>query len=77
VAHQQTLATTVGIEWDKIQAQGKRSPDKIGMLVTRFRDRLCRKGVFASLDNVNDDARSYMPRWILAGPMAGFIFQVH
>jgi hypothetical protein len=58
------------VEWSRVQARGVKRPDKCPQMVRNFTNRWCRKGVIATMTDGN-------LRWLLSGPMEGFVFQVH
>jgi hypothetical protein len=58
------------VEWSRVQARGVKRPDKCPQMVKNFTNRWCRNGVIATMTDGN-------LRWLLSGPMEGFVFQVH
>jgi hypothetical protein len=58
------------VDWSRLQMQCKKNLDKLPTLLKNFEKRWCRNNIFARMHN-NE------VKWILSGPMAGFVFQVH
>jgi hypothetical protein len=65
------------VEWPRTQAQVKKWSRRRRNLAINFANRWSRNGVFAHAANMQEDFTEFQPRWVLTGPMAGFLFQVH
>jgi hypothetical protein len=64
------------VDWERTQAQGQRRPDQRRSLLSKFRKCWCANGVMVEMI-VIDNHLSPTVQWVLAGPVRGFVFQVH
>jgi hypothetical protein len=65
------------VDWARLQSQSRKQPGKLPSLSLKFGNRWCTNGVFAVMEHPADRDQLPVVRWILSGPLQGFVFQVH
>jgi hypothetical protein len=65
------------VDWKRLQGQGHKNLGKLGELIRKFEKQWFANEVFAVMDWPEEGHQVAGVRWILGGPMEGFVFQVH